>query len=104
MHSLRSGAADSSFLSSTAPFSLCLPMAPADAAADKQTRRARQQLPARSAVPWEAQTWQLYKDLDSSEARTIPAISRERRAGSQHSLPLSTQHGQWVFGLRYWDH
>lgn len=55
----RSGAADSSFLSRTAPFSLCLPTAPADAAADKQTRRARQQLPACSAVPWEAQTWQL---------------------------------------------
>lgn len=55
----RSGAANSSFLSCIAPFSLCLPMAPADAAADKQTRRARQQLPACCAVPWEAQTWQL---------------------------------------------
>lgn len=57
--SARSGAAKSSFLSRTAPFSLCLPMAPADVAADEQTRRARQQLPAYSAVPWEAQTWQL---------------------------------------------
>lgn len=38
----RSGAADSSFLSRAAPFSLCLPAAPADAAADEQTRRARQ--------------------------------------------------------------
>lgn len=38
----RSGATDSSFLFRTVPFSLCLPAAPADAAADEQTRRARQ--------------------------------------------------------------
>lgn len=54
MHSLlvirpRSVAADSFFLSCAAPFSPCLPMAPADAAADEQTRRARQH--SRPALP-----------------------------------------------------
>lgn len=38
----RSEAADSSFLSCAVPFCLCLPTAPVDAAADEQTRRARQ--------------------------------------------------------------
>lgn len=45
----RSGSADSSFLSRAAPFSLHLPAALADAAADEQTRRARQH--SRPALP-----------------------------------------------------
>jgi len=83
----RSVAGDSSFLSRAAPFRLCLPVAPADAAADEQTRRPGSTVGPLCRPLGGTDTAAL--DQDSSKARAALAISREGPASSRRLLPLA---------------
>lgn len=87
-----SGAADSPFLSRAAPFSLCLPAAPADAAADEETRRGRQRSRPALPSPGRHRHGSFRSRLSGS-----PAISGERPAGC-----LSCAGGLRCPGSRGW--
>lgn len=87
-----SGAADSPFLSRSAPFSLCLPAAPADAAADEETRRGRQRSRPALPSPGRHRHGSFRSRLSGS-----PAISGERPAGC-----LSCAGGLRCPGSRGW--
>lgn len=101
MHSLlvirlRSGAADSFFLSCAAPFSPCLPMAPADAAADEQTRRARQH--SRPALPSPGR--HRHGSFRSRLFRSKSSPGYQQRVSGQLPALAPTGCVKWAVGFR----